>query len=130
MPAPKKPDNRQFPVTNFLLRSFDGLKNSDNLRTMLKVMAVINRDWHRLRSLVIGSPEEKVRKEAADLLAQLQEAREKPQFVLLDKEGRRLMKASVALLGKLGQWDPHDKKMTETINAIMDHMSALAEQSK
>jgi hypothetical protein len=53
----------------------------------------------------MGFPEEKVRKEAADLLAQLQEAREKPQFVLLDKEERRLMKASVALLGKLDQWD-------------------------
>jgi hypothetical protein len=32
------------------------------------------------------SPEEKVRKEAEDLLAQLQKAREKPQFVLLDKK--------------------------------------------
>jgi transcription antitermination factor NusG len=78
----------------------------------------------------MGFPEEKVRKEAADLLAQLQEAREKPQFVLLDKEERRLMKASVALLGKFRPVGPHDKKMTETINAIMHHMSALIEKSE
>jgi len=39
-----------------------------------------------VRCLVMESPEEKVRKEAEDLLAQLQKAREKPQFVLLDKK--------------------------------------------
>jgi len=77
-----------------------------------------------------GIPQEKVRKEAEDLLAQLQEAREKPQFVLLDKEGRRLLQAFTALLDKLEGWDPYDQKMADTFDAIMRHMSVLIGQSK
>ena len=91
MPAPKKPVNRQFRLEHFLLRSCAWLNipmNNANLRTMAKVMAIVNRGRYRLRYLVMGSPEKKVQKEAADLLAQLQEAREKPQFVLSSREGR------------------------------------------
>ena len=41
------------------------------------------------------------------------------------------MKALVALLDKLQRWgDPNDEKMTETVSAIMHHMSALIERSK
>ena len=97
-------------------------------------MGIVNQNWYRLRCLVMGSPEKKVQKEAEDLLARLQEAREKPQFVLLDEEGRRLMKALMALQDKLehmeGAFGADNEKMSETINAIMRHMSALAEQSK
>jgi len=83
------------------------------------------------------SPEKKVQKEAEDLLAQLQEAREKLQFVIFNKEGRRLMRAYEDLLDKLegmeGAWandDENERKMSETISAIMDHMVALLEQSE
>jgi hypothetical protein len=75
------------------------------------------------------SPQEKLKKEAADLLAQFQEAREKPQLVL--QERNQLLTALAALLPKLERWgNPHDEKMAETISAIMDHMCALIEQSK
>ena len=130
----------QFRVTKFILRSFDWLnipKNHDNIRTVLKAMAVINRHWYRLRCLVIVSPEKKVQKEAENLLAQLQEAREKPQFVIFNKEGRRLMRAHEELLDKLegmgGAWandDENERKMSETISAIMHHMVALLEQNE
>jgi len=130
----------QFRVTKFILRSFDWLnipKNHDNIRTVLKAMAVINWHWYRLRCLVMESPEKKVQKEAQDLLAQLQEAREKPQFVIFNKEGRRLMRAHEELLDKLegmgGAWandDENERKMSETISAIMHHVVALLEQSE
>ena len=46
-------------------------------------------------------------------------------------KGRQLMKALVALLDKLQRWgDPNDEKITETVSAIMHHMSALIERSK
>jgi len=111
----------QFCVTKFILRSFRWLnipRNSDNLRTLAKVMGIVNRNWYRLRCLVMGSPEKKVQKEAEDLLARLQEAREKPQFVLLDEEGRRLMKALMPLQDKLehmeGAFGADNEKMSET----------------
>jgi Tol biopolymer transport system component len=50
------------------------------------------------------SPEKKVQKEAEDLLARLQEAREKPQFVLFNKEGKQLIKVHIALLGNGLHW--------------------------
>jgi hypothetical protein len=51
-------------------------------------------------------------------------------FVLLDKEGRRLLQAFAALLSKLEGWDPYDQKMADTFDAIMHHMSVLIEQNK
>jgi hypothetical protein len=49
VPALKKSVNRQIRVANFLLRSFDWLNiptNTDNIRTMVKVIAIINWDWY------------------------------------------------------------------------------------
>ena len=126
MPVPKI-------VWNFLLRSCDWLNTPMKNAipgTVARIMAITDQYWRRLRRRVMGSPQEKVRKEAEDLLAQLQEAREKPQFVLLDKEGRRLLQAFTALLDKLEGWDPYDQKMADTFDAIMRHMSVLIGQSK